>query len=449
MRRSYYELIMIRLGLAVLVLAPLALAATATSAVPAPATCGKLLAPSSGIYFGANPDFVSPPQELEGDTVTRAAFEDFATLAGRRPVIAGFVQHWFEGLEFPRDKVMTVWRAGAIPYVRMHPHAGSPFGNGTNPPEQYPGPYALQNIIDGRFDAPLRAWAEAARRTNIPLIVEFGDEENADWGPWGGIWNGAGEPTGYGDPTFPDGPERFRDAYRHIVTLFRNEGATNVTWVFHMVEWFAPNRPWESYANYYPGNDYVDWLALSAFGLNILPDGSLASFEQILSTFHAPDYPGIYSDITSLGPKPLSLMYVGVTPKQGDMAAWISGMFATLKSRRYPRVAMVSWFNSRDYGSRLDATPAATQAFQAGSRDALFDAKPRFSGNCLPTAPARVTLKRGRLAWTVVPNAVSYDVFRGSKRILRTTGRSARVKAGIYRVRGVNPLGIGPFAVSR
>ena len=411
------------------------------------ATCGKLLAPSSGIYFGANPDFVSGPYELEGDTVTRAKFEDFVRLAGRRPVVAGFVQHWFEGLQFPRDKVLTVWRAGAIPYIRMHPHAGSPFGAG-NPPEQYPGPYSLQNIIDGNFDPQLQSWASAARDTNIPLIVEFGDEENADWGPWGGIWNGGGETTGYGDPTFPDGPERFRDAYRHLVTLFRTEGATNVTWVFHMVQWFVPNRPWESFANYYPGNDYVDWLALSDFGEDILPDGGLASFEQLLSTFHAPDYPGIYNDITSLGPKPLSLMYVGMTPKQGDMPGWIKGMFDTLKSGRYPRVAMMSWFNSSDYGSRLDAVPAATQAFQAGAADRLYDAKPQFGGNCLPAAP-RVKKVGTRVKWAALPNATSYEVWRNGKRVATTIATAYRGAHGHYRVRGLNPLGAGPFGIAR
>jgi hypothetical protein len=99
--------------------------------------------------------------------------------------------------------------------------SGSDFGVG-NPPDVKPGTYSLQNTIDGKFDAQLRAWADAARETNIPIVMEYGDEENADWGAWAGIWNGAGETTGYGDPNFPDGPERFRDAYRHMVKLFKS-----------------------------------------------------------------------------------------------------------------------------------------------------------------------------------------------------------------------------------
>jgi len=78
----------------------------------------------------------------------------------------------------------------------MESHAGSPYGQG-NPPEQFPTDYSLQNIIDGKFDQQLKAWADAARDTNIPILVEFGVEENNDWGPWAGDWNGAGTTTGY------------------------------------------------------------------------------------------------------------------------------------------------------------------------------------------------------------------------------------------------------------
>lgn len=417
--------------------------AAAASLATAPATCGKLLAPKSGIYFGANPDFSDPPDQLEGQHVFASRIDDFAANAGRRPVVVAFVQHWFKGLDFPLDRVQTVWRSGAIPWIRFNSDSGSDFGVG-NPPDTKPGTYSLQNIIDGKFDAQLRAWADAARDTNIPIVLQYGDEENADWGAWAGIWNGAGETTGYGDPTFPDGPERFRDAYRHMVSLFRAEGATNVSWVFHMVEWFGPNHPWESFANYYPGNDYVDWLALSLFGLNTQPDGSLSSFEQLLATFHAPGYPGIYADITSLGGSPLSLMYVGVTPKQGDAAAWVNGMFDVLHSGRYPRVAMMSWFNSDDYGSILVPGTPVQAAFHAGAQSSLFDAKPQVSGVCTPAAP-KVTVKGKTVRWTALPNAASYEVWRNGKLVAKPTGTSYTGKPGKFRVRGVNMFGAGPF----
>jgi hypothetical protein len=421
-------------------------AGTATTGAAAPAAaCGKLLPPTNGIYFGGAPDFVSDPKRLEGDTVTSAAIRQFDGDAGRTTIWSEFTQHWFEGLDFPRDKVMTVWRAGKVPYIRMFPHAGSPFGNGSNPPEQYPGPYALQNIIDGKFDVQLKAWADAARNTNIPLLTEFGTEANATE-PWTGVWNGAGETTGYGDPTLPDGPERFRDAYRHIVSLFRAEGATNVTWFFHVVQQFEPTSWWNTFANLYPGDDYVDWLGLSTYGLPNLPDGSYQSFEQALQTFHDPSYPGTYADITSLSAKPLALVEVGVT-EIPQKPQWMRDMLATLQSDRYPRVQAIAWWNSTDVNTRIESSPAAQQTFHEVAQSASFNSKPQFTGKCQPLAPGRVTLKRGRLSWAPVTNAASYEVWKGGKRIIATAATFAVVrKPGPYRVRAVNLVGNGPFA---
>jgi hypothetical protein len=421
-----------------------AAAATAAPAHAATPTCGKLLAPGSGVYFGAAPDFVSDPRRLEGDTVTTAAMDRFETTAGRKTVLSEFSQHWFLGLDFPRDKVMTVWRHGQVPYVRMEAHAGSPWGQG-NPPEQYPGDYSLQNIIDGKFDTRLRAWAAAARDTNIPLLLEFGIEENNDWGPWAGDWNGAGMTNGYGNPAFPDGPERFRDAYRHLVTLFREQGATNVTWFFHVDTWWGPREPWDTYGNYYPGDDYVDWLGLSLYGWND-QFGNPTSFEDKLQNAHSPGYPGSYADITSLGAKPLALTELGV-PEGPLKPRWITDAFAALP--RYPLIKAIFWWDSSDVNTRIDSSPASAQAFRDAVKPPAFDTKPQFSGNCLPAAPTSVKLAGRRLSWRPVPNAVSYEIWRNGRRVAATTSTTYAGPRGTYRVRAVNPLGLGPFAAAR
>ena len=139
-------------------------------------------------------------------------------------------------------------------------------------------------------------------------------------------------------------------------------------------------------------------------------------------------------------------MYVGVTPKQGDAPGWTSGMFDTLQSGRYPRVAMMSWFNSDDYGSQLVPGTPLTAAFRSGAQSTLFAAKPQVSGNCLPATPKVKVTRKTRLSWTQLPNANSYEIWRNGKRIATTTSTTYHARAvGKYRVRGINPLGAGPF----
>jgi beta-mannanase len=89
---------------------------------------------------------------------------------------------------------------------------------------------------------------------------------NGDWFPWNGRWNGAGRTDGYANPDLPDGPERFRDAYRHIVDICRNKGGNNLTWFFHVDVGAWPKQPWNTrFANYYPGDAYVDWIGISDY----------------------------------------------------------------------------------------------------------------------------------------------------------------------------------------
>ena len=50
-----------------------------------------------------------------------------------------------------------------------------------------------------------------------PVILSFGHEMNGYWYTWGNTHTS---------------PADFVDAWRHIVTLFRAEGAENVTWLW-------------------------------------------------------------------------------------------------------------------------------------------------------------------------------------------------------------------------
>ena len=79
------------------------------------------------------------------------------------------------------------------------------------------GPYTHKNITRGMFDDQLRAYAKAAKSFGTTLLIEYGVEVNGNWFPWS-----------------QEGPGPYKAAYRHIVNLFREVGASNVRWAFHV-----------------------------------------------------------------------------------------------------------------------------------------------------------------------------------------------------------------------
>ena len=116
--------------------------------------------------------------------------------------------------------------------------------------------FTLAKITAGEFDADLRAWAQEAQRFGSPLLIEWGTEPNGDWFAWNGKWNGRAE----------GGAAHYISAYRHIVDIMRDEGAANLQWVWH-VNWYdEPQAKWNRFENYFPGESYCDWVALSAYG---------------------------------------------------------------------------------------------------------------------------------------------------------------------------------------
>jgi Glycosyl hydrolase family 26 len=417
------------------------------------ASCGKLLAPPSGAYLGAFNNFDAPDYTSDEDVVTTDKIDQFEQEAGRKLVWVYFTQHWFKGLEFPLQTVLLIWRHEEIPFVRLQPHSGFFYGNG--PPQQYPEQhFSLQHIIDGQFDPQLRAWADEARNTNIPILAEFGTEIEDAWGPWSAVWNGAGRTDGYGDPSYPDGAERYRDAYRHIVTLFRQEGATNVTWFIHFAG-FHYSDWWNDPKWYYPGDDYIDWLGISNYG-------SVNTIDPEIPFSTPLDADGYYNELTSFSKRPLAVLELGVTDNAAHgKPAWIRDAFDTIKSGRFPRIHAVSWWNTGAFpppniNTRIDSSPDALNALRESVADPFFAQQPQFSGDCRPPTPGSLSAhKKGdliRLAWKGSLSATRYEVWRDSKPLLTTDATAALIRrprrghSFAYAVRAANPVGVSGFS---
>ncbi len=252
----------------------------------------KLIPSELGIYHAAFPSM----GETE-DVVTLEKIEEFENLAKKEIAWVYFSNNWFNGIKFPSQEVNIINESGKVPFIRIMPRTN--FDVGT--PDIN---YTMQKIIDGDFDVELTQWAIDASRTNINLLVDFGIEINTDWFPWNGQYNGADTTTEYGDANLSDGAERFRDAYRHIIDICNDNGAINITWFFHIYPYDTPDIDWNRMENYYPGDEYIDWLGVSIYG-PITEDEIYQEFSEILDD--------IYPRLTDMSDKPIAILEVGIT----------------------------------------------------------------------------------------------------------------------------------------
>lgn len=363
-----------RLAIAALLLAACGLTGGAASA--------EVLAPPAGhrIYHAANAGFGGTE-----DRVAARRIRGFERRAGKPIAWAYFSDNWINGIRFPAGQVRAIRAAGRVPFIRMMPR--SSFRAGRPDPR-----YTMQSILAGRWDHPtphsdgLIEWCRRAAAVRGPLLVEFGTEVNGSWFPWNGRWTGGRRSGGYGDPTLPDGPERFRDAYRHVVATCDSQGAANLTWFFHVDVEGAPGATWNSMAAYYPGDAYVDWIGVSAYG-SLRPDYPWRSFRRA--------YGRARDDIRALGPKPIAVLETGVREdldRAGRKARWISRALRDVPSR-FPEIAALAWWNERyrDAGStvdlRIDSSRSAQRAYRRGVAGRVYAARPRFEQRGLRVEP--------------------------------------------------------------
>lgn len=302
----------------------------------------------------------------------------------QRMVLAPVAGHAYHTAYFSSVGRETGYTDGAIPMIRMMPWSKL-WGGGQDPV------FTMQRILDGDFDRQLRQWFLDAKATGIPLLLEFGVEVNGEWFPWNGKWNGGGTTDGYGSPSWPDGPERFRDAYRHLVELSRATGADRLlTWNFHVDADGWPKRWWNQPKWYFPGRSYVDWLSVSDYGEQI-PSGKPSHWNPFVQKLGDPADPAsAYRELTRLDrAAPLAVIEFGVTedPAAGDKAQWVADAYASMTPplARYD-VSLVNywsekWTNASGKLSdlRVQSSPGALAAYRAAIADPFYVTTPTFA----------------------------------------------------------------------
>ncbi len=185
-----------------------------------PPAVHETLAPRPASYLG-----VFEP----GSPPSYRSIEGFADMAGQTPNLAGYYSGWAE--PFKMSFATTMHSHGLIPYVQIDPS----FAN-------------VAAIADGSQDTYLKSYADSVRDFSHAVVIGFGHEMNGNWYSWG-----------YKSTT----PATFVAAWRHIVTVFRAEGADNVTWLWTVNQQERPGS--KAISPWWPGTNYVTWVGIDGY----------------------------------------------------------------------------------------------------------------------------------------------------------------------------------------
>jgi hypothetical protein len=313
--------------------------------------------PTGTLYHGVYPGHCDDPARCdtpgegsgEEDNVALTDLLSYSSAVGSSVPLAWvyFSNNWGHSDLFPMDTARWIREQKSVPFIRLMLRKNTDTENcqGSKAAENV---YTLERINAGCFDDKLRAWGKEARTFATPLIVEWGTEVNGCWFHWNGKWHGK-----------ESGASLFRNAFRHIVRLVRDEaGAENVTWVFHATAAGDPDsssagNEWNRICRYYPGDYFVDWIGLSVYGADApLTSAPCVSFETRMNR-----------GIEELGElktrKPLFVLEFGAPgshlgcdaadvecqPEQCDAAKWGDDALRLLTGNHWPEVRGFSWWN--------------------------------------------------------------------------------------------------------
>lgn len=247
--------------------------------------------PVSGVYLGA--------YVLQNSTIHNSMAE-FNQATGKQH--ASFFKYVGYGEPFPVEWVREVKAAGAFPHIAWEPNKG---------------------LAEVKDDAYLRGFADAARKADVPIFLRFASEMNGTW-------------TNYsGDPS------QYMDTWRMVHDIFE-ERAPQTAMVWTVLN--VPERPIE---DYYPGDEYVDWVGINVYNVRY-HNGDLKQRSDFEDPLQMIDY--VYNRFSRT--KPIQLSEYGAThytvtdgvQDNGFAVSKLNRLYANLQEL-YPRVKAVYYFD--------------------------------------------------------------------------------------------------------
>ncbi|KAA6437017.1 glycosyltransferase [Dyadobacter flavalbus] len=154
----------------------------------------------------------------------------------------------------PMQTIESIYENGSVPMINWEPRQDLFEQN-----EAEKRGRVFSRITNGEYDAYLGQFSDEVKKLHRPVYICFARE--------------AGNPEKQWSEKNRNTPEEFRAAWKYIHRFFSGKEIYNVIWVWN---------PWEAAAidDYFPGWQYVDWIAVSHPDADLKADISVSITES-------------------------------------------------------------------------------------------------------------------------------------------------------------------------
>lgn len=292
---------------------------------------------ASGAWIGAGTAFAKTADQVyfgifrEGAPANMGAIKALEKKTGKKFTSVMWYQDWSS--LFNPDLCDRVIKNGAIPHIVWEPWLWSDKEK-----------IKLDNIIAGEWDDHIREWAKDIKAWGNPIFLRWGHEFNIEGYPWCTVNNGRN-------------PKKYVEAYRHVVNIFKSEGASNAKFIWCPMRESWPQESWNDMEKAYPGDDYVDWIGIDGYNWGTTQGwSSWQSFKELFRDVARQlwrKHPG----------KPIMIAEFGSANKGGDKGNWMTEITGELK--KMPYVKAVNWFDEmKETDWRIETSPKTLGAFK-------------------------------------------------------------------------------------
>lgn len=219
------------------------------------------------------------------------------------------------GTKVPTEEIITAYKEGKVLELSLQTM------------NTVSGEIDIYEILNGKYDDYFNQYAKDIKSTNVPVLFRPNNEMNGDW-------------CHYCSMYYAKDADLYKETWKYIYRIFEENGVDNVLWVWNPNSKSFPRFTWNDQLLYYPGDEYVDIIGLTAYNTGSYYEGEKwTCFYDLYNEY--------YKFIDHLTSKPLMITEFACSSYGGNKPQWIINMFNHL--HLYPNIKVAIWWNHTDY----------------------------------------------------------------------------------------------------